>query len=228
MNVLALDTATPATAVALALRGSGELLEARDDVAPGERPRHTAQVLALAATLLAQSGLAWSDLDAVAVGIGPGGYTGLRVGIATARALARSCSVPLLGVGTLRALAEPVGDRSAVAVIDARRSELFIAIYDRDAELLAPCVVSAEAIDTIDFAQSTRRPLAVGDGASAHRAELERLGLEVAAEDSSLHRVSAGAICRLAAAGNTALGSDVEPLYLRAPDAELALTRSSR
>src|SRR5947209_9913265 len=102
--ILGLDTATRATAVALAA-GDGSLLEARDDPARGERPAHAARLLPLCADLLGEARIAFSDLDRLAVGVGPGTFTGLRIGVASARALARAASVPLVGVSTLQALA---------------------------------------------------------------------------------------------------------------------------
>ena len=145
MNILGLDTATPSTAVALA-RSDGWLREARDDVAAGARPRHAQRVLELAAALLAAAQLRWMELDAVAVGVGPGGYTGLRIGLATARGLASATGARLLGVGTLRALAEPLRDRVALAVLDARRGEAFIAGYRGGEELLAPRVCAPQEL----------------------------------------------------------------------------------
>jgi tRNA threonylcarbamoyladenosine biosynthesis protein TsaB len=185
-------------------------------------------VLSLAQELLAQAGLGWGELDAIAVGVGPGGFTGLRVGIATARALARGRGVPLLGVGTLRALAEPIPDRTAVAIIDARRGELFVAAYNGVEVLLAPRVIAPDALDRLELGPLAIRPLAVGDGAAAQRERLERAGIEVPAAEAAQHRVSAGAICRLALAGEATRGGAVEPLYLRAPDAEIALEKAAR
>ena len=104
VRILAFDTATRATTVALEL-ADGELLEARDDPAPGERPRHAATLLPLADELLDRAGLGFADLELIAVGIGPGTFTGLRIGIATARALAQALSIPIVGVSTLQSLA---------------------------------------------------------------------------------------------------------------------------
>ena len=88
MRILAFDTATRATAVALA--GTGErVLEARDDPPPGERPRHASRLLPLTAELLERAGIGFEDIDRLAVGVGPGTFTGLRIGVATARALGR-------------------------------------------------------------------------------------------------------------------------------------------
>jgi tRNA threonylcarbamoyladenosine biosynthesis protein TsaB len=102
--VLGLDTSTPATAVGLLLDGDS-FLEARDDPEGEERPGHATRLLPLAHSLLADAGLAWGDVERIAVGVGPGTFTGLRIGVATARGLAQSLGVGLVGVSSLRALA---------------------------------------------------------------------------------------------------------------------------
>ncbi|HTZ65091.1 MAG TPA: tRNA (adenosine(37)-N6)-threonylcarbamoyltransferase complex dimerization subunit type 1 TsaB [Solirubrobacteraceae bacterium] len=104
MIVLGFDTATPATAVALRL-ADGRALQARDDPGAGERPGHATRLLALVDSLLARAGLRFDQLERIAVGVGPGTFTGLRVGLATARGLAQSLSLELVGVSSLRALA---------------------------------------------------------------------------------------------------------------------------
>jgi len=222
VNVLGLDTATPSTAVAVA-RADGWLREARDDVAPGERPRHGQQLLVLAAELLGAAGLRWESLDAVAVGVGPGGYTGLRIGLATARGVAFSRGAGLIGVGTLRALAEPLRGRSAAAVLDARRGEAFVAAYRDDEELLAPRVCAPEQLARL-LAHGGADLLAVGDGALRFRSFLEAGGIEVAPVESELHRVSAAAVCRLAVSGRV---TAPVPDYLRLADAERAQAPST-
>jgi tRNA threonylcarbamoyladenosine biosynthesis protein TsaB len=103
--VLGFDTATPATAVALRL-ADGTTLRARHDPDPGERPGHTTRLLPLAAELLARADLPWAALERIAVGVGPGTFTGLRIGVATARGLAQSLETPVVGVSTPRVLAE--------------------------------------------------------------------------------------------------------------------------
>ncbi|MGH2854466.1 MAG: tRNA (adenosine(37)-N6)-threonylcarbamoyltransferase complex dimerization subunit type 1 TsaB [Solirubrobacteraceae bacterium] len=105
MIVLGFDTATPATVVGLRL-ADGTTLQARDDPAAGERPGHTARLLGLASELLAQAGVRWEELQRIAVGVGPGTFTGLRIGVASARGLAQSLGVEVVGVSTLRVLAE--------------------------------------------------------------------------------------------------------------------------
>ena len=133
MIVLGFDTATASTAVALRL-ADGRTLQARDDPASGERPGHATRLLAIAGELLERAEVAWSALERIAVGVGPGRFTGLRVGIATARGLAQSLSVELVGVSSLQALAAGAGAHAAgggvLAVIDARRGEAFAGAYD--------------------------------------------------------------------------------------------------
>jgi tRNA threonylcarbamoyladenosine biosynthesis protein TsaB len=227
MNVLGLDTATAATAVAL-LTADGALLEARDDPAGGDRPRHATTLLPLAAGLLDRAGIDWPALDLIAVGIGPGTFTGLRIGIATARALAQGAGAELVGISSLRALAAGAASESpqrpVAAMIDARRGELFVAAYSGAEQLLEPLALAPErvaaALDRVAPAGSDPW-LAVGDGALRFRSVLEAAGVAVAPDDSGFHRVSAAVICRLAATGQADAHEPVTPHYVRVPDAEL-------
>ena len=104
MIVLGFDTATPSTAVGLRL-ADGTTVQARDDPGPRERPGHATRLLAMTAELLAQAEVGWRALDRIAVGVGPGRFTGLRIGVATARGLAQSLGIELVGVSSLHALA---------------------------------------------------------------------------------------------------------------------------
>jgi len=221
MAILAFDTATPATAVAVAL-DDGSVRVARDVPAPGERPRHS-RVLALADELLAQSALAWSDVRRVGVGVGPGSFTGVRLGVATARGLAQSLGVDLVGIGTLRALAAaaaPSDGGAVAAVLDARRGEAFVAVYAGGRELVAPMAVTPDAL----AAALPPIVLAVGDGAIRFRDHLQAAGVTVPADPSPLHSVDAAVICRLADLA-AAPGPDADaviPCYVRRPDAEIS------
>jgi tRNA threonylcarbamoyladenosine biosynthesis protein TsaB len=220
---LALDTATPATAVALAAP-DGRISERREVPASGARPQHAQRLLALAAELLGASGLRWSAIERVAVGVGPGGYTGLRIGIASARGIALAHGASLVGVGTLRALAEPHRGRSVAAVLDARRGELFVAVYRDGVELLGPRVCRPAELAGL-LAAGGPDTVAVGDGALRYRELIEGAGVLLAAPAGSVHQVSAAAICRLA--GREEVG-DAIPDYQRLPDAELALGSPTR
>jgi tRNA threonylcarbamoyladenosine biosynthesis protein TsaB len=216
---LALDTATSATVLGLLL-ADGTVHEARDDVDAGQRPRHTARLLPLAATLLDDAGLSWSDLELIAVGLGPGTFTGLRIGIATARGLAAATGAALVGLGTLPVLAAGAGPGRVLAVIDARRGEVFAAGYEDGREVIAPAALAPTAL--ADLAAGSDW-LAVGDGALRFREVLEGGGLIVAPERSPLHLVSSAAILRRAVEDEVEARGAVLPIYLRLPDAELAL-----
>jgi tRNA threonylcarbamoyladenosine biosynthesis protein TsaB len=227
MRVLAFDTATRATAVALCDvgEGSGGLeLEARDDPEPGARPGHARRLLPLVEQLLRQGG-GWDAVQRIAVGVGPGTFTGLRIGVATAHALARSRGLELVGVSTLESLASGVRSdwpgSAVLAVIDARRGEAFAAAWAVGGDAaLAPSVLTP---GELGHAASRLAPdaVAVGDGAIHFRAVLEAVGVAVPADGSTLHRVSAREHCRLAAAGRAGMPDAVLPAYLRLADAEL-------
>lgn len=238
MILLGLDTATSATAVALRL-ADGVASEARDDPAQGGRPSHTSDLLGLAVRLMDAADIQWSDLEAIAVGLGPGTFTGLRVGVATARGLAQSLDLPLIGVSSLRALALPaLGASPVLAVLDARRGEVFLAAYasERDGargdgarEILAPQACKPDELPAVLAALGGKPPRAVGDGAIRYRAQLQAAGALVASDDSPLHLLRATAICELAEQqGADAPLDRVLPRYGRRPDAEIAIEAAGR
>jgi tRNA threonylcarbamoyladenosine biosynthesis protein TsaB len=231
MIVLGFDTATPSTAVGLRL-ADGSTLQARDDPAPGAHPGHATRLLAMAGALLAEAGIGWNALQRIAVGVGPGTFTGLRVGVATARGLAQSLEIAPVGVSSLRALAEAVGDKDGgqlLVAIDARRGEVFAATYAAGEELEPPRALAPKDLAGV-LAGADSRWLAVGDGALRYREHLESVGATVPAEDSPLHRVSGKAICELGACAKIAAGRGdaILPDYLRRPDAEIALEGAAR
>jgi len=230
MRVLAFDTATSLTTVALrdfddaanvCLRTVVDLT-AVDDPPAGARPGHAQRLLALIRELLEQSESGWEAVDRIAVGTGPGTFTGLRIGIATAQALAMSTQTPLVGVSTLRsleqaALARMSEPRPVLAVVDARRGEAFAA-----GDGLAPSVLTPRELGEIAAERAGREVMAVGDGALKFRELLEHAGAHVPPDGASVHRVSAREHCRLGALEVPAAGRPVEPMYLRLPDAEIA------
>jgi tRNA threonylcarbamoyladenosine biosynthesis protein TsaB len=212
--VLGFDTATPATVVGLRL-ADGRTLEARDDPAPGERPGHTAQLLPLASELLARARLSWSSVQRIAVGVGPGTFTGLRVGVATARGLAQALEIDAVGISTPLTLA-----RAALR----KCSEGFAAAYGPRGEISAPCALAPEDLGSIAALADERRAwVAVGDGAVRFRAHLEDLGITVPDALSPLHRVAAEDLCALALVAPSGAPEAVLPDYRRRPDAEIAL-----
>jgi tRNA threonylcarbamoyladenosine biosynthesis protein TsaB len=225
--VLGLDTATPATVVGLRLT-DGRTLQGRDDPDARQRPGHATRLLPLANDLLVEADIEWPEVERIAIGIGPGTFTGLRIGIATARGLAQSLGVELVGVSSLRALANGAGKNAprVLAAIDARRGEIFIAAYDGGQELIAPQAVSpdgmAELLKSAAIDTQTERWLALGDGAIAYREAFERAGMHVGEDRCEHHRIQAHAICELGEQAS-ADGEPVLPDYCRRPDAEIAL-----
>ncbi len=218
MRALLLDTATPAT-VAGALAGD-RLVERRHDPAPGERPGHAERLLALADEALREAGIGWREIERVVVGVGPGTFTGLRIGVATARALAQGTGAELAPVSTLGALAAGAGagDRPVLAVLDARRGEAFVAAHAGTACLLGPLAVAPEGLAQL-VERAGASPLAVGDGAVRFRDRLAAAGARVPEDESALHRVGAAGLARL---GRDAPAVDREalvPEYVREPDA---------
>jgi tRNA threonylcarbamoyladenosine biosynthesis protein TsaB len=236
--ILAFDTATSATTVALSglLAVTGQAaegtLELRDDPPSGERPRHASRLLGLITELLEQTGTGWGSIDRLGVGVGPGTFTGLRIGIATAKALARAAEIPLVGVSTLHSLAlnavrsssfEP---RAVAAVLDARRGEAFAAAWERSGlpgvdqpPALAPAAFSPDALVSalVDLGPGL---VAIGDGALAFREQLERAEILVPDEASELHRVTAAAHCQLAQMLPVTRPDELHPDYQRPPDAQ--------
>jgi tRNA threonylcarbamoyladenosine biosynthesis protein TsaB len=218
--VLGFDTATAATAVALLdSETPGTAAERRHDPAPGIRPGHASLLLGLAHELLAGAGLTFADVDRIAVGLGPGGFTGLRIGVATARALAQAADAEIVGVSTLRALAmaaHPRPGQNVLAVVDARRGEVFAGGWRGGEQVLGPIAVAPAAVGEL----GVRGWLAVGDGALRFREDLEGAGCVVPEDYSPQHTVSARMICRLALDAPHGTPLDlVVPDYLRKPDA---------
>lgn len=239
MRILAFDTATQRTTVALRdidtdTNGRVPLeldLAAADDPPAGARPGHAQRLLSLIDQLLRRDGAGWEAVERIAVGVGPGTFTGLRIGIASAQALAMSTGLPLVGVSTLRSLALAAHERepgcATLAVLDARRGEAFVAGWAAAedplsaAPALAACVLTPEQLAQVAAGSGAARQ-AVGDGALKFRALLEGAGVAVPDADSPLHRVSAREHCRLAALAQPSPDGRIEPEYLRLPDAVAA------
>lgn len=218
MNVLGFDTSTSATS-ACVLREDGEAFEV---IPPFEAlaapPAHARELMPGIAQVLEQAGLAYGDLHALAVGVGPGTFTGLRIGIASARALATATGLPLRPVSSLAALAQGIDSRLRLALIDARRGELFAALYEGERELWPPFASGPE--DLVERLQAgTLTPRCAGDGAVRFMSILEAAGLPVEPSGSQAHVVRAIHVCRLAAQVEPVAPEAVLPDYIRAPDA---------
>lgn len=174
----------------------------------------------------------WEAVERIAVGVGPGSFTGLRVGIATARALGLSRALPVFGAGTLdalgRGLGEAAGAKDRLVVLDARRGEVAAALYAPAGERLwGPLLGSPD--DLAERIASLPGPaLCGGSGAIRFRQQFASKGVEIPDDADPVHRVAARHICALVAAGP---GEDesgsVAPIYLRPPDAERWRERDS-
>jgi len=222
MLVLGVDTATDHAVVGAT--ADGEVVR-ESLVGPGSdgRPRHS-EVLLAEIERTAEAAGGWERIDRIAVGVGPGSFTGLRIGIATARALAQAQDLPLVAVGSLAALARGIaeegGGELALAVFDARRGEAFAALFEGTGEELWPPFVSPPAELAARVRGLGRASLAAGDGALRFAAELEAAGATVAPPEDPIHRVAARQVCAVGEAAIEAPTDQIQPLYLRPPDAK--------
>jgi tRNA threonylcarbamoyladenosine biosynthesis protein TsaB len=196
---LAFDTATDVATSALL--EDGNLL--------GERTGRPASLLEGVDALLGDADAEPSELGRIVVGTGPGSFTGLRMGLAASRALALALDVPVAGVSTLDALAASAP--GALPVIDARRREVFT-LQDGNPVALTPNELS----NTVLLGR-----VCVGNGAVRYRDVLEEAGAEVPPDESELHLPRAAVHARLATDFGPA--ELVEPIYVRAPDADRSL-----
>jgi tRNA threonylcarbamoyladenosine biosynthesis protein TsaB len=227
--VLGFDTATAYASVAVTR--AGETVHQEEHGPGGDgRPRHSELLLGAVERCVEAAG-GWESIELIAVGLGPGSYTGLRIGIATARALAQARDAPIAGIGSLAALARGIaehpdaGSRPALPVIDARRGQAFAAVHDHvGAEIRAPFVASPEELTTA-VSGLNPVPLAAGDGSLRFRQELEAAGALVAPAQDPVHRVAARHLCALGAAAGASAPERIEPIYLREPDAKRWLER---
>ncbi|HYG57139.1 MAG TPA: tRNA (adenosine(37)-N6)-threonylcarbamoyltransferase complex dimerization subunit type 1 TsaB [Symbiobacteriaceae bacterium] len=233
MRILALETATSACTVAVMDHGS-LLAETVLQV-----PRaHSTRLMPLIAQAVADSGLAKADLDAIAVGVGPGSFTGLRIGLATAKALAYALGKPCVGVSTLKAMAYGTGAQIGLVVpmLDAKRGEVFAAVYAAGsndpatwAEVMPPAHIHisqlAEEIQALreGLRHSWQFVTCCGDVAGRYIGDLG-LGDAARLAPAGAMLPRAWAVAELGrsqlALGQTADPDAVLPIYLRKSEAE--------
>ena len=217
MNVLGFDTSTAAMSACL-LREDGEAFEVipTDEQLLGP-PGHARELMPGVAKVMAGAGLGYRDLDAIAVGVGPGTFTGLRIGVATARGLAHAEDIAVHPVSSLAALAQGIDAEHRLPLIDAKRGELFAALYEGDEEVWPPFAATPD--DLVERVRKARvNPLAAGDGSLRFREQLEAGG--ISASSAGAHAVRGLHICRLAARVPAVSPEAVLPNYLREPDAK--------
>ena len=217
MRLLAIDTSLDACSVAAtAADGTDACLS--ELLGKG----HAERLTAMLATIMARSGGSFAGLDRIGVTIGPGSFTGIRVGLATARGLALAADKPLVGVSTLDAIALAAGRAAAlvgwsgpVAVaLDARRGEVYARLYDAAGNPLSdPALLTIEA--AADLAGQHQAAL-FGSGALLLAAMSSASALPVIGTDATPEISDVATLTRLA----PLTGIPPKPLYLRAPDAK--------
>jgi tRNA threonylcarbamoyladenosine biosynthesis protein TsaB len=231
MRVLAVETSTHVGSVALTLDGAVSA-----ELAVPARARHGELLLPNIERLLVDAGIALADIDLLAVGIGPGSFTGLRIGLAAMKGLALGTDLPLVGVGSLEVLAAGlVGPGHLAAVFaDAHKEEVFVAAYEGSggvlgAEILAPChAAPAEAAARLREVTGERRLVVAGEGLRRYAEAFEgTLGAAVIVAPPIWDLPRASMVATLAERAYATNGpSDLErlePRYLRGSDAQLPL-----
>ncbi|MFO1038221.1 MAG: tRNA (adenosine(37)-N6)-threonylcarbamoyltransferase complex dimerization subunit type 1 TsaB [Geminicoccaceae bacterium] len=212
MRVLAFDT-SGAGLSAVVLDGGRELAAFAQDIGRG----HAEQLLPALVAVIEEAGLRWSDLDVVGCTVGPGSFTGLRAGIAVARALSLAGPLPTFGVGTLEAMALGCGPggEPVLASIDARRDQVYAQLFAPD---LAP--LSPPALLSVEEAQALLPPRARLVGSGSHLlvgrpSDAQRM------VEAPLHAryVAAMMVLQQRDGAQFYPGTELRPLYLRAPDA---------
>ncbi|OFT82269.1 tRNA (adenosine(37)-N6)-threonylcarbamoyltransferase complex dimerization subunit type 1 TsaB [Corynebacterium sp. HMSC29G08] len=201
--VLAIDTATAELVVGVAKRGKDGALTVLAESAQATRA-HNELLVPTVEAMLRKAGVTYADLDAVVVGCGPGPFTGLRVGMASASAFAQALKIPVYGVVTHDATGLTVEAPSCLVVTDARRREVYWAHYERGTRVAGPdvCAPSAVTVESVDVLSC---PLHLRDQLQVAAGEVTYLGPRTAG--------------LIAAADFTAPPAPLVPLYLRRPDA---------
>jgi tRNA threonylcarbamoyladenosine biosynthesis protein TsaB len=206
LALLVIDTCLSACQAAL-VDGRRVLAGASEPMERGHQERLAGLVRALAA----DADVPLADLEKIAVTVGPGSFTGLRVGLAFAKGLAFATGAPLAGIGTLEALAASwAGDGAVAGVVDARRGLVYVQAFECGTALGEPEVAPAAAIGA---RWRDRGLTAVGPGA---RLLADWIGADKVIELAAPHL---SALTRLATAAEPS--ADLRPLYMRAPDARL-------
>lgn len=229
--ILGFDTATADTVVAtIGADFAGE--EVQIEPGPDGRPAHARALLGAVEGAVEGAG-GWEAIELIAVGIGPGSFTGLRIGISTARALAQSQRLPVAGVATTAALLAGIAagrERSGqarIALLDARRGEVFAALDD-GSDAGEPVVCAPGELGQALGAERVAGAIAAGAGSLRFRSEIESTGVVVLPAGDPAHRLSARRICELAARMAPLEPERIRPMYLRRPDAERWRERDGR
>lgn len=231
--ILAIETATGCGSVSLTLGGfkKGRVL-AEYTLQP--ETTHSRRLLGSVESMMTAVGTAWQDLDAIAVSLGPGSFTGLRIGMAAAKGIAMAADVPLLGVPTLDALAEQVtvSDQLVCCLLDARKQQVYAAFYRADAMGNHRRVSDFLVLSPEELLQRISEPtLVAGPGVKVCQSLLAGNPQVRSLPFGALHpRAALVGFCgaRLWAHGGFEKGVDIAPLYVRVSEAELNLRAKSQ
>ncbi|MBL28004.1 MAG: tRNA (adenosine(37)-N6)-threonylcarbamoyltransferase complex dimerization subunit type 1 TsaB [Rhodospirillaceae bacterium] len=227
MNILAFDTATAACSAAV--MAGGRIVAHRFEL---REAGHAEHLMPMVEAVMEEAGLGYRDLDRIAVTVGPGTFTGLRIGLAAARGLAIAADIPVLGVSTLETLAATAFDMAmksgatVIAAIDARRGEVYAQAFEADGNpASSPAVLSLADAAALAAGKDT---VLVGTGATLLAPLIEAAGGTArCGEGPGLP--DAGVLAEIAARRAIVPGvAPPAPLYLRAPDARLPATAPQR
>ncbi len=224
MNILAIDTSSPVASAAIMADG---LLTGEYIISNGKT--HSQIIIPLISDMLKKSGLTVNDIDVFATSLGPGSFTGLRIGVATAKAFAQATGKRIIGISALYALCANVincDNMLLCPIMDARRGNVYNAIYKNGSQIRGDRLLSLESV--LDEVKN-EKTLFLGDGISKHRKRIEEIMGERAAfapEHIALQRASSIAYLAniRAESGDFDNLYSLEPVYVRASQAERELT----
>jgi len=237
--ILGIDTSTTIASVALVERGKIICEESTSDLGPNgsrasaARANHAEVVLPLIDKLLGRAALGLADVTAFAVTIGPGSFTGLRIGLSTAKGLTYGVDVPVVGIPTLLAFAARVNDREGLIcpLLDARKREVYAALFrrtDRGVERISDDVVATpdRVVESVQAVAGAAACLFIGDGARVYKNAIEEaLGDRALFTSGDSYPSTAAAAARLGEqkilSGEREAAGSLAPVYLRPSEAEL-------
>ncbi len=222
MKILSVDTATKTCSTAIVC---DDAVLAETVLDHGET--HTRVLMKIICDMLSDAGMRTTDIDGFAVTIGPGSFTGLRIGLATVKGLAFAAGKPIAGISTLDALAAPFTDATGhvCAMIDARRGEVYTALYRCGSSRLIPDGPARAASPDQAIVDISGPALFVGDGALAYKDRImAELGENARFAEPGQHVIRASAVGKLGMeriiAGEIVDAFTLVPVYLRRSDAE--------
>jgi tRNA threonylcarbamoyladenosine biosynthesis protein TsaB len=240
MRIIGIDTATTTASVALVDNGlviseksSSGRAPASNGHGPNGKSNHAETILPLLESLFESTGLSLQDINGLAFSIGPGSFTGLRIGLSTVKGLVYGSQLPVVGVSTLLAQAARITDYNGLicVLLDARKNEVYAALFDKEGDALdrlsQDSVTSAAGIIEIIRPLANDAPfLMVGDGAAVYKQSLlQQFGDRALFQAGDFSLSAAAAVARLSEQRFRSndvddLGS-LTPVYLRRSEAEL-------